>query len=184
MVDYRAPSTETPARDVPLVYDPIRSPEYFDGVLSRRMMAFLLDVCIITFPVVLGTLFIFLFGIVTLGLGWMLFWLVSPAAAIWAVVYYGMTLGGPASATVGMRVMDIEMRTYHGNRPYFLLGAVHAILYWISVSALTPFILLVAFFNRRSRLLHDFVLGTTIVNNEARAASLRRYAGVPAPRPL
>jgi uncharacterized RDD family membrane protein YckC len=167
--------------------DPIRTPEYFEGVLARRTMAFLLDVCIITIPLLIASIFIFLFGIVTLGLGWMLFWLLSPAAVIWPVVYYGMTLGGPHSATVGMRMVDIELRTYHGNRGYFLLGAVHAILYWISVSALTPLVLLVAFFNRRRQLLHDFVLGTTIVNNEQRAVRLRGGVRPPvtgATRPL
>src|SRR5437762_9828891 len=35
------------------------------------------------------TLFRSVFGLVTLGLGWALFWLVSPASVIWAIVYYG-----------------------------------------------------------------------------------------------
>jgi uncharacterized RDD family membrane protein YckC len=38
------------------------------------------------------------------------------------------------------------------------------------VSFFTPFILLVAFFNQRRRLLHDIMLGTVIINNPARAA--------------
>ena len=71
-------------------------------------------------------------------------WLLSPAAVIWAVVYYGLTFGSPASATIGMRIMDIEMRTWYGAPAYFVLGAAHAILYWVSVSFLTPFVLLVA----------------------------------------
>ena len=178
MVDYRAVPTDA-AGVSPRTYDPLLSPEYFEGVLTRRVIAFLLDVCIITFPILLAWLFIALFGIVTLGLGWMLFWLISPAAVIWPVVYYGMTLGGPHSATLGMRAVDIEMRTWNGRRAYFLVGAVHAIIYWISVSTLTPLILLVAFFNRRRRLLQDFILGTTIVNNEERATRLRGGAGVP-----
>jgi len=72
------------------------------------------------------------------------------------------------------------MRTWYGAPAYFVLGAVHVILFWISVSALTPFILLVAFFNRRKRLLHDIVLGTVIVNNPQRAAALRGFAASPA----
>ena len=75
-----------------------------------------------------------------------------------------------------MRVMDLEMRTWYGAPAYFVLGAVHVVLYWVTVSALTPFILLVAFFNRRKRLLHDILLGTVIVNNASRAAALRTYA--------
>ena len=54
-----------------------------------------------------------------------------------------------------------------------MLGAVHAVAFWFSVSAFTPFVLLVAFFNQRKRLLHDIVLGTVIINNPQRAAQLR-----------
>jgi uncharacterized RDD family membrane protein YckC len=92
---------------------------------------------------------------------------------IWALAYYGVTLGGPASASLGMRVMDLEMRTWYGAPAYFLLGAVHAIVFWLTISALTPFVLLVAFFNARGRLLHDILLGTVVVNNPARASRLR-----------
>ena len=51
-----------------------------------------------------------------------------------------------------------------------MLGAVHAIVFWCTVSFLTPFILLVAFFNQRRRLLHDILLGTVIINSPALAA--------------
>ena len=111
------------------------------------------------------------------GLGWALFWLLSPASVIWALVYYGLTFGSPASATLGMRAMDIEMRTWYGAPAYFVLGAVHAVVFWISVSVLTPFILLVGFFNARRRLLHDMLVGTVVINNAARAASLRAADG-------
>ena len=97
---------------------------------------------------------------------------------IWAIVYFGLTLGGPASATIGMRVMDLEMRTWYGAPAYFVLGAVHAVVFWLSVSALSPFILLVAFFNERRRLLHDIVLGTVVINN---AGARPRCAGLTPP---
>jgi uncharacterized RDD family membrane protein YckC len=97
----------------------------------------------------------------------------SPASVVRALVYYGMTLGGPASATIGMRAMEIEMRTWYGAPAYFVLGAVHAIIYWISVSVLTPFILVVGCFNARRRLLHDMLVGTVLINNSSRATALR-----------
>jgi uncharacterized RDD family membrane protein YckC len=101
---------------------------------------------------------------------------VSPASVIWAIVYYGATLGGPYSATLGMRVMDLELRTWYGAPGYFVLGATHAILFWISVSVLSPFVLLVGLLNPRRRLLHDFVLGTVVVNTSvlSRAAQPSR----------
>ena len=157
----------------PHAYDPVANPELFDGVLARRCIAFLIDITIITIPVLFAAVFIFIFGLVTLGLGWALFWLLSPAAVFWGIAYYGFTFAGPASATIGMRIMDIEMRTWYGAPAYFVLGAVHAIVYWLTVSFLTPFILLIAFFNHRRRLLHDMLVGTIVINNDKRAQVLR-----------
>ena len=157
----------------PHAYDPARNPELFDGVLARRVVAFLIDFVIIAVPIVMGAMFIFAFGVVTLGLGWALYWLLPPASVIWAIVYFGLTLGSPRSASIGMRIMDLEMRTWYGAPAYFVLGAVHAIAFWFTVSFFTPFVLLVAFFNRRRRLLHDILLGTVVINNAIRAQSLR-----------
>jgi uncharacterized RDD family membrane protein YckC len=162
----------------PHAYDPALNPELFDGVLTRRLLAFIIDVVIIAVPVMFATIFIFIFGLVTFGLGWALFWLLSPGAVIWAILYYGLTFGSPASATIGMRVMDLEMRTWYGAPAYFVLGAVHAIVFWITVSVFTPLILLVGLFNQRRRLLHDMLVGTVVINNPVRAQVLRqRRAG-------
>lgn len=149
-------------------FDPISQPELFRGVLTRRFFAFLIDLLVLSVPVILISLFIAVFGLVTLGLGWVLFGFVAPASAIWAILYYGLTLGGPHSATVGMRVMDLEMRTWYGEPGYFLLGATHAVVYWLSVSMLTPLVLLVGLFNDRRRLLHDIILGTVVINTSVR----------------
>ena len=153
----------------PHAFDPYLQPELFRGVLTRRVVAFIIDLLLLCIQVIFAVLFIAVFGLVTLGLGWALFWLVSPATVTWALVYYGATLGGPHSATIGMRMMDLELRTWYGAPGYFLLGALHAVLFWISVSVLSPLVILVGLFNSRRRLLHDFVLGTVIINNSVRA---------------
>jgi uncharacterized RDD family membrane protein YckC len=72
-----------------------------------------------------------------------------------------------------MRSMDLELRTWYGAPCYFMLGAVHAVVYWISISLLSPVILLVGFFSARRRLLHDMLIGTVVINNADRAATLR-----------
>ena len=97
----------------------------------------------------------------------------TSCAVIWALAYYGLTLGSPASATIGMRAMEIEMRTWYGAPAYFVLGAVHAIVFWITVSILTPLVLVVGLLNERQRLLHDILVGTVVINNPARAQALR-----------
>ena len=141
---------------------------------TRRIFAFLIDVVVMAVPLAFFAIFIFVFGLVTLGLGWFLFALFGPIAVVWALLYYGLTFGGAHSATIGMRMMDIEMRTWYGAPAYFVLGAVHAVGYWLSVSFLTPLVLLVPLINDRKRLLHDIVLGTIVINNAERAGMLRR----------
>jgi uncharacterized RDD family membrane protein YckC len=157
----------------PHAYDPAANPELFADVLPRRVVAFVIDLVILAIPVALAAVFIFAAGVITLGFGFFLYILLPPAMVIWGLAYYGLTLGSAHSATVGMRVMDLEMRTWYGAPAYFVLGAVHAVLFWISVSALTPLILLVGFFNERRRLLHDILLGAVIINNETRANMLK-----------
>jgi len=152
----------------PHAFDPQLQPELFRGVLTRRVFAFLIDLVVLSIPVIVGYLFIAVFGLITLGLGWALFWLAWPASVIWAIVYYGASLGGLYSATLGMRVMDLELRTWYGAPGYFVLGAMHAVLFWISISFLSPLVLLVGLFNGRRRLLHDIVLGTVVINSSIR----------------
>ncbi len=160
----------------PHAFDPDSQPELFRGVLTRRVFAFLIDLVVLSVPVILGYIFIAVFGVITLGLGWMLFWLAWPATIVWAIVYYGASIGGPHSATMGMRAMDLELRTWYGASGYFVLGACHAVLYWVSISFLTPLVLLVGLFNGRRRLLHDIILGTVVINSSVRTQV------VPSPR--
>ena len=152
----------------PHAFDPLAQPELFRGVATRRVFAFLIDLVVLSIPVILGYLFIAVFGLLTLGLGWALFWLAWPATVVWAILYYGASLGGQHSATIGMRVMDLELHTWYGAPGYFVLGAMHAVLFWVSISFLTPLIVLVGPFNARRRLLHDIILGTVVINSPVR----------------
>src|SRR5262249_15702646 len=135
----------------PHAYDPVQNPELFDRVLPPPLLAFAIAVAVILAPVALAFVVIILFGLITFGLGWALLAVLYPGTVIWALAYYGLTLGGPASATIGMRVLEIEMRTWYGAPCYFVLGAVHAVAFYVSVSVLTPLVLLVCFFNQRHR---------------------------------
>ncbi len=164
----------------PHAYDPAANPELFEGVLARRLIAFVIDLIILAVPVVFLAMFIFVVGVVTLGLGFVFYALLSPAMVLWALFYYGATLGGRHSATIGMRAMDIEMRTWYGSPAYFVLGAVHAIVFWVTVSVLTPLVLLVCLFNERRRCLHDMLVGTIVINNELRSGALRAAMRRPA----
>lgn len=146
------------------VFDAVRHPELFAGVRSRRIFAFLIDVIAIALLTFGAGIVVFVLGVFTLGLGFLLYAILPTAVALG---YVAFTLGGPQAATPGMRAMGLEMRLWYGARPYPLLAAVHALLYWFSVSLLTPLVLLVSLFSDRKRLLHDIVLGTVVINSAA-----------------
>lgn len=143
------------------VYDPATRPDLFDGVLSKRIIAFIIDAVIIVCLMIPAALLVLVLGIVTLGIGWLLF---APLFAIVALGYVALTMGGPSSATIGMRVAGIEMRTWSGQKMFPLLAVMHSIIFWFSVSILTPLVLLVGLFTYRKQLLHDLLLGVVAVN--------------------
>jgi uncharacterized RDD family membrane protein YckC len=147
-----------------LSLDPAVHPERYDGVRTRRSFAFLIDAAVVLFLMLVATVVILILGVVTLGLGWLLFPAVWPLVAI---LYAVMTLGGPASATPGMRFMGIGIRTLRGERMNYGLALLHALGFWFSVSILTPLILLVALFTERKQLLHDLVIGTVAIRSAA-----------------
>jgi len=132
----------------------------YSGVLSRRIFAFLIDYAIVLLLCIPAAVIVFFLGVITLGLG---FFLYPALFVIVAVLYFGMTLGGPSQATPGMRAMGIAMARMDGRRIDFLLSTVHIVLFWVINSVLTPLILLAGLFTERSRLVHDFLLGTVIV---------------------
>lgn len=164
-------STTEAGRTTAAAYDPQAEPDLFEGILSKRIVAFLIDAVLIVVLMIPAALIVLILGIVTLGLAWLLFPILF---AIVSLGYVGLTLGGAASATVGMRVMGIEMRTWSGQRMFPLLAAMHALLFWFSVGLLTPLILLVGLFTERKQLLHDLLLSVVALNSDA----LRRREGV------
>jgi uncharacterized RDD family membrane protein YckC len=132
----------------------------YSGVLSRRIFAFLIDYAIVLLLCIPAAVIVFFLGVITLGLG---FFLYPALFVIVAVLYFGATLSGPSQATPGMRSMGIAMARMDGRRIDFLLAIVHIVLFWVINSVLTPLILLAGLFTERSRLVHDFLLGTVMV---------------------
>jgi uncharacterized RDD family membrane protein YckC len=143
-------------------YDPNAYPGLYDGVLSKRVVAFIADAIIIVLLMIPAALVVFVLGIITLGIGWFLY---GALFDIVALGYVALTLGGVSSATVGMRWAGIEMRTWNGGPSFPTLAVLHALIFWFSVALLTPLILLVGLFTARRQLLHDLLLGTVVVNS-------------------
>ncbi|WP_421724093.1 RDD family protein [Bauldia sp.] len=142
-------------------FDPDEHPELYDGVLSKRVVAFFIDAIVVFALMIPAALVVFIVGFITLGIGWVLY---GALFAIVALTYIGLTLGGPKAATIGMQLTATEMRTWNGGRPFPLLAIMHALIFWFSIGLLTPLILLLGLFTRRRQLLHDVLLGTLVLN--------------------
>ncbi|WP_417684279.1 RDD family protein [Roseibium sp.] len=153
----------TPHADRRDMFDPLARPELFEGVRTRRMFAFCIDVIAVAILTLMAGILIFFLGIFTLGLAWFFYAFLGQAVAL---IYTAFTLGGPNAATPGMRAMGLEMRLWYGAKPYPLLAAMHVLLFWFSFALLTPLVLAVSLFSDRKRLLHDIVLGTLVMNAE------------------
>ncbi|WP_316859626.1 RDD family protein [uncultured Cohaesibacter sp.] len=146
------------------VFDPRLHPALFDGVLSRRILAFLFDAVLIFCLMILVSIVIAILGAITFGLGWLLYAALFPLVTL---SYTAVTLGGYNAATPGMRFMGLEMRLWYGARPYGILAVMHSLLFWFGNVILTPFILLVGLFTSRKQLLHDMLLGTVVMDRDA-----------------
>ncbi len=145
-------------------YDAKQNPALFDGVLSRRVIAFLFDAVMILALMAAMSVVIFILGVLTFSLAWGLYAILFPLVAL---PYTALTLGGYRAATPGMRMMGLEMRLWYGARPYTLLALMHSLLFWFGNAILTPFVLLVGLFTARSQMLHDMILGTVILDRDA-----------------
>lgn len=135
----------------------------YEGVRTRRMFAFVIDYVLIALLLIPFAIVVFFLGIITLGLGWMLFSVLGPAVAL---TYIWITLGGPNQATVGMSMMNIRLERLDGGRIDGLLAIVHSVLFWAGNVVLTPLILLATLFLDRKRTVHDLLLGTVVTRSD------------------
>ncbi|MFK7791705.1 MAG: RDD family protein [Devosiaceae bacterium] len=160
-----------PGRDR-FAYDPVAEPWLFEGIRTRRIFAFLLDLVVLSVLTVIAGFVVGLLGILTFGLGWLIYPILLP---VMAIAYIGLTMGGPKSATPGMQAMGIEMRLWHGAPMYGLLAIVHALTFYFAAGTgiLWLIILGASMFSSTKRCLHDVLLGTVAINNPQRAAMLR-----------
>jgi uncharacterized RDD family membrane protein YckC len=127
-------------------------------VLPRRFIALLLDAVLIGIIGWAAAFLIVIFGIFTLGIGWLAFHII-PAIPF---AYYTLLIGG-AGATPGQRAMGLTVRQEAGlTRPSLPQAFVWSLLLWLSfVFACVPFLLMLL--TPRHRAAHDILSGLTIL---------------------
>ncbi|TDQ66132.1 putative RDD family membrane protein YckC [Maritalea mobilis] len=140
--------------------DPHSAPELFDGVLLRRILAFVIDLIVVTILIVIASVLLGILGVLTLGIAWLGYFILVPG--VW-IGYYALTLGTPVRATLGMQMMDIVLTPTRATPLEGWLAILHPIVGWVSITLFTPFILLAGLFTARRQLVHDLVVGTLMV---------------------
>lgn len=144
----------------PTLPDPATAPELFEGILSRRVFAYLIDLAIIGVLIIAFSIVGLIAGFVTFGLAWMALVVVVPATI---VIYYAATLGSHKRATIGMQAMDIVLTPTRGQPLDGWMAMVHAAVFWITVAISWPISLLFALFTPRRQMIHDLIVGTLMV---------------------
>ena len=152
--------------------DPATAPELFDGDLTRRVLAYVIDLALLISIVTLIAMVGGIAGLLTFGLAWLTLPIIIPIAILG---YYAMTLGSPMRATVGMAMMDIVLVPARG---YPLDGwkiLIHPIVFWITVWVAWPISLIVALITPRRQMVQDLVTGTLMLR---RSPMVRHWAGM------
>ena len=135
-----------------------------DGVIARRLVAYLLDIVFIFLFTAALAVVISVLGVVTFGLGWTLF-AILPASG---VIYSAITVGGRRQSTLGMRMAGLRaMSASTGGRVDTITAAFHALLFYLAVGTFVLWLVDVAFGFMRSdaRFGHDVLSGVVVVRD-------------------
>lgn len=145
--------------------DPIAHYELYRAVAIKRVIAYLIDLLCIGFFLTVAALVLFVINFLTL---FLLHPFLLMVYALIPFCYHTFLLGGPSHATLGMRLMGVEMKSLTIGSPDYIQAAVQTVLFYLSITIFSP-ILLWALFDSRRRMLHDILAGTYVVNKSAAA---------------
>jgi uncharacterized RDD family membrane protein YckC len=153
--------------------DPATAPELFEGVLTRRVVAFFIDLMAMGAMILAFGLIGLIAGFLTFGLAWVALVFVVPAVI---VLYYGATLGSSKRATLGMQMMDIVLTPTRGQPLDGWMAIIHAAVFWLTTWISWPLSLLFALFTPRRQMIHDLVTGTLMVRRSPMVRHWRAHA--------
>lgn len=141
--------------------DPQFQPDFYAGVVSKRLLAWVIDMVVVLAILVA-------IGLATGFIGFFFFPL------LWPVVDIGYRIVTLArnSATLGMRVMGLEIRDRRGAPLDSAHAGLHTLGYLVSMSVFPAQIVSVVLMltSARKQGLSDHVLGTAAINRPAAAS--------------
>ncbi len=150
------PPLNTPLWGLP---DPLDQPEFYADVPIKRGVAWVIDVILIS-------LMVGILVLVTAGIG---LFFIGFLYILVGFSYRVLSLAG-GSATLGMRLVAIELRRHDGTRFDMGTAILHTLGYMLSTSFVLPQLASIALMltTPRGQGLTDMVLGTAAINRSAR----------------
>lgn len=149
--------------------DPQSSPELFEGLLKRRVFAYLIDLVILSIIVMVVFVLSLFSALIAMPL------LLVFAVPLSVVGYYGLTLGSTKRATIGMGIMDIVLTPVRKTPLNGWRAFAHPMVFWLTCWIL-PISLFVVLFTPRRQMLHDLIVGVLMVR---RSPMEQRWANQP-----
>lgn len=144
-----------------------------EGVMFRRVCAWLLDLLLVGGIVAVLWVVLVGFGLLTLGLGLPLLGLLP----VVPIAYHVLFVAGSRSATPGQVMMDLVVRQDADlGRPSLLQAALFVAGLWVTLAAGVVW-LAAALVTTRHRALHDLVSGLVVVRGRALNGALTGTAG-------
>jgi uncharacterized RDD family membrane protein YckC len=134
------------------------------GVLGVRLVAFIIDVVVIGLIALVVSMSVAFLGLVTFGIGWMLF----PAVGVCtAMAYAAATIGGRGQATIGMKASGLKVERLDGGPPDPITAAAHALLFYVATAtfALWGLAVLIGLLRQDGRMGHDLLTGFVVVRD-------------------
>jgi uncharacterized RDD family membrane protein YckC len=144
-------------------HDPLLHPGLYEGVAIRRTFAFFVDMILMGIVLtvasfVAAALWVVTFSLISIP--------VLLGAVVFVVLYDVFTIGGPASATPGMRMFGLKVISWSGGKPDNLQALLMSALFWTIHSLTGWLVAVVVFLNPRWRAAHDFLAGTVVVRSD------------------
>lgn len=139
-----------------------------EGVLARRVFAWLIDVLLLGLLLAALCFALLLLGVLTLGLG-------LPLLGVLPIVpfcYHWLFVAGLSSATPGQQALGLVVRRNADlGRPSLAQALIYTLVFYLTL-ATTGLLLLIALFTVRKRTLHDLASGLVVVRTRALTAGL------------
>ncbi len=135
-----------------------------DGIMLPRLVAYVIDLFIIAVISLIVGMSVSFLGLITFGIGWLLFPIVGICSAM---AYAAITIGGPRQATIGMRVSNISVDRSDGGPPDGITAAAHCLLFYVATFTvgLLALNIVIGLFRSDGRMGHDLLTGLVFVRD-------------------